>query len=257
MQYLNPAVFLDEFFRTVKNEKSLLLLDYDGTLAPFNEDPLKASPYPEVLVQVQEIVERKRTKVVIISGRELKTLSSLLLLHSLPEIWGSHGAERLTVNGEYTLQKPSEHCRQGLAKAQEFCYQHLPFARYESKPASFAIHWRGWDEAAQALIPEIQKTFEEIARESDLKLCPFDGGLELMGQDWNKGKAVETLLHDSSYQAIAYLGDDLTDEDAFRVLGSQGLKILVRKELRPTLADIQLTPPHEVVDFLKRWNQVQ
>jgi len=53
----------------------------------------------------------------------------------------------------------------------------------------------------------------------------------------------------------AYLGDDLTDEDAFKQLGQRGLKVLVRKVLRDTLADIWLEPPDELIWFLKKWEK--
>jgi trehalose-6-phosphatase len=53
--------------------------------------------------------------------------------------------------------------------------------------------------------------------------------------------------------AIAYLGDDLTDEDAFAAVKPRGLAVLVRPELRETEADVWLQPPRELVAFLKRW----
>lgn len=55
--------------------------------------------------------------------------------------------------------------------------------------------------------------------------------------------------------AIAYLGDDLTDEDAFQALDTRGLRVLVRDALRPTAADIWLQPPDELLDFLRSWRQ--
>ncbi|MBU1936081.1 trehalose-phosphatase, partial [bacterium] len=52
---------------------------------------------------------------------------------------------------------------------------------------------------------------------------------------------------------VAYLGDDLTDEDAFRVLKGKGLGVLVRPEFRPTTADLWLQPPDDLIEFLKNW----
>jgi trehalose 6-phosphate phosphatase len=51
----------------------------------------------------------------------------------------------------------------------------------------------------------------------------------------------------------AYLGDDVTDEDAFKALANKGLRALVREQLRETVADIWLIPPVELREFLKRW----
>jgi trehalose-6-phosphatase len=55
---------------------------------------------------------------------------------------------------------------------------------------------------------------------------------------------------------VAYLGDDLTDEDAFRALKGKGLSVLVRKESRTTEADCWLKPPDELLDFLKKWHKL-
>jgi hypothetical protein len=52
---------------------------------------------------------------------------------------------------------------------------------------------------------------------------------------------------------VAFLGDDQTDEEAFAAIGDRGLKVLVRNNLRPTRANVKLTPPHELVDFLDNW----
>jgi len=52
---------------------------------------------------------------------------------------------------------------------------------------------------------------------------------------------------------MAYLGDDITDEDAFQALGNRGLKVLVRQEPRQTLADIQIKPPDDLFKFLDKW----
>ena len=70
----------------------------------------------------------------------------------------------------------------------------------------------------------------------------------------HKGDAVKQILAESPNDAvIAYLGDDLTDEDAFKALQGKGLSVLVRDTRRETLADCWLTPPHELLDFLHNW----
>jgi trehalose-6-phosphatase len=52
---------------------------------------------------------------------------------------------------------------------------------------------------------------------------------------------------------IAYLGDDRTDEDAFHALRGRGLTVLVRDQPRPTLAEVQLRPPQELIQFFRDW----
>lgn len=67
---------------------------------------------------------------------------------------------------------------------------------------------------------------------------------------------VERLLGEMGPGTVAaYLGDDLTDEDAFRAIRGRGTGILVREEFRPTAAGFLLKPPEDVLDFLARWNE--
>jgi trehalose-phosphatase len=80
--------------------------------------------------------------------------------------------------------------------------------------------------------------------------------LELRIHGINKGEAMRTILAESPLQCVcAYLGDDTTDEEVFAVLGERGLKVLVRAEPRPTLADVCLRPPEELCLFLDRWTK--
>jgi trehalose-phosphatase len=87
-----------------------------------------------------------------------------------------------------------------------------------------------------------------------MQLLPFDGGLELRSSDRTKGTAVVQILSEEGDQVpVAYLGDDLTDEDAFAALGSRGYSVLVRTEVRESFARFWLRPPEELVEFLDIW----
>ena len=87
-----------------------------------------------------------------------------------------------------------------------------------------------------------------------LKLLEFDGGIEIRPPEANKGDAVRTILSEMNPETpAAYLGDDNTDEHAFQAMNGRGLSILVRPRWRPTTAQLWLSPPDEVLDFLTRW----
>jgi len=87
-----------------------------------------------------------------------------------------------------------------------------------------------------------------------LTLHEFDGGLELRPSGITKAQAVDRILCEMpSGTAAAYLGDDLTDEDAFVAIKGRGLAVLVRETFRDTCADIWLRPPDELLAFLRRW----
>ncbi|MEO8630619.1 MAG: trehalose-phosphatase, partial [Betaproteobacteria bacterium] len=85
----------------------------------------------------------------------------------------------------------------------------------------------------------------------------FESGIELRAHGRTKAHAVATLLQESNRDIpAAYLGDDLTDEDAFAALAGHGLSVLVRSQKRETAAQAWLRPPEELLAFLQRWARV-
>jgi trehalose-phosphatase len=88
-------------------------------------------------------------------------------------------------------------------------------------------------------------------------LIEFDGGLELRVREPNKGTVVRAIRKELPIDCpVSYLGDDLTDEDAFRALKGEGLSLLVRPEYRSTTADAWLRPPEELATFLNDWLRI-
>ncbi len=232
------------------------MLDYDGTLAPFHVRPELAVPYPEVAAVLQEIVHAGGTRVVIISGRPADEVLPLLTLTERPEIWGAHGWERLLADGRRIVEQPGSDARNALTQAAAALEKILPSgARLERKLASIALHWRGLPEdGAQRLRAEATACWEPATRKGVLELLPFDGGLELRAVGCNKQYAVKAILSETAQDSpVAYLGDDYTDEDAFRAVKPRGLGVLVRPEFRETAADVWLQPPQELAAFLKHW----
>lgn len=92
MEQLHLQANLDSFFaRLAAAPRRALLLDYDGTLAPFKTKRQQAAPYPGVPELLAAVRDAGRTRVVVISGRSVADLGRLLGLDALPELWGSHG----------------------------------------------------------------------------------------------------------------------------------------------------------------------
>jgi len=126
--------------------QSLLMLDYDGTLAPFRTNPEQAVPYPGIAPLLEEIMQAGRTRVVIISGRDARDVVSLLKVDPHPEIWGFHGLQRLKIDGTIELAPLDESTIQALAAAEDWLRaQHLE-GTAEFKAGSIAVHWRGLSE---------------------------------------------------------------------------------------------------------------
>jgi trehalose-phosphatase len=247
------ALFFD---RLRQAPARLLLLDYDGTLAPFTPDRMHAFPYREIPELISRIMAAK-TRVVLISGRSARELLFLSGIHPQPEIWGSHGAERLLADGSYEVDAPDAEHRMALQRARHAFIHAGLTDRLESKPGSIAVHWRGLSSTQQrATETEVRHICEPLVRQHGMELLRFDGGLELRAPGKNKGDAVHSILSEFRAEvAAAYLGDDQTDENAFHAIKGRGLAVLVRPEPRPTSADVWLKPPEELLRFLRDWLQ--
>lgn len=250
---------LDAFFeRLGRINLRVLLLDYDGTLAPFRVERNAAFPYPGIPALLDQIMETG-TRVTLISGRWIKDLTPLLKLKKQPEIWGSHGWERLYSDGRYVVAQPDASALKGLAQADTWSDEITALGGcIEQKPACLAIHWRRLEpENVERIRSRVLENWIWVACQTGLKVHSFDGGIELRVPGRSKGYAVETILEETGPDAaVAFLGDDFTDEDAFRALKGKGLSVLVREQFRPTLADAWLRPPGELVEFLKSWIKV-
>ena len=235
--------------------KSVLILDYDGTLAPFRPERDLAVPYAGVPVRLARIMDSNRTRLVIVSGRRVQDVKALLPLDTFPEIWGCHGGERLDAFGKYRIATLPRRVVEALTQVDAWVAQNDMQERCERKPISVAFHWRGLPPGeASALKDKIEARFAGSAAEFGLALHAFDGGLELRAANITKAHAVQVIVGETAKDApAAYLGDDVTDEDAFEALGGRGLKVLVREELRPTRADLWLVPPEDLLGFLDNW----
>lgn len=249
---------VESFVKTVaKASRSLLLLDYDGTLAPFHTERDQALPYPGVAEVLQEIVRNGRTRVVIISGRAVSDAIPLLDIHPCPEVWGLHGLQRQKPDERAEISELDESILEALSAAEHWLeYQQLRHAA-EFKTGSIAVHWRGLGECeAEAVRGRVLLGWMPIAERFGLDLLEFDGGVEIRPPQADKGDAVGTLLQEVDPDApAAYLGDDNTDEPAFRVMNGRGLSVLVRTKWRETAARLWLQPPEELLDFLTQWLQ--
>lgn len=255
MQILDPAGEPEPFLQRLgAARRRALLLDYDGTLAPFTVARDEAVPYAGIRPRLEAIVNAGQTRVVIISGRAAAEVSALLALRVGVEVWGSHGWERRLSNGEDRSGEPPRAQREAVAQALAQARQ-VPPAQLERKPFSLALHWRGMDETARAaLAAPIRQAWRSLADSATLELHEFDGGMELRIPGRDKGYAVRTLAEElGPDSAMAYLGDDRTDEDAFRAIAPLGLGVLVRETLRPTAARLWLQPPDELIWFLDQW----
>jgi trehalose-phosphatase len=234
-------------------KRRVLLLDYDGTIAPVCADRHRAFPYSNVPELMRCIMRTCGTRLIVVTGRAAREVPPLLGL--TPETWGSYGIERLHPNGHHEDVEVGEEAFQVLERA-ETCLEREGLGELiEVKLAGVAVHWRGLRPADVLEIKTIAyRVLEPLAFEPGMALAEFEDGIEIRLRSANKGEALRGLLHDlNSDVPVAYLGDDATDEDAFRVLNGRGLSVLVNSKYRFSAAQMWLRPPDDLIGFLTDW----
>lgn len=234
-----------------------LLLDYDGTLAPFRVERQQARPYPAAAEILARMLSAGHTRIVLVTGRPVEQVLELLDRLPVPEIWGVHGWERRMPDGRRADVAPDPTALGQLDEAWRAVQTAALRGRAERKRTTIALHWRGLPPERIADVRERARVaWTEVLESGRFDLREFDGGLELRLRGRSKGDAVATIAEEQGPGVLlAYLGDDDTDEDAFAVVPAGGLGVLVRDRARPTRAQAWLRPPEELVAFLAAWHR--
>ena len=225
-------------------------------LPPFDKIDTRRFRILGVTPLLKEIIAAGHTRLVLITGRCAHELIPLLDVFPHPEIWGTHGLERLRTDGSHEMHPIDQYTLEALSAADEWVERLKLHKRAEHKPGSLAVHWRGLsDNEVREIRRKLLLGWLSIADRACLRLDQFDGGVEMRMADPNKGDAVRTMLTEMDIDdaPIAYLGSDESDEDAFHVLQNRGLCVLVRSQRRETAANLWLRPPVQLLAFLRDW----
>ena len=240
----------------------LLLSDYDGTLTPIVEHPELAHLSTATRSLLQELAQQQRYTVGIISGRALRDLKLRVGVESMLYA-GNHGleVEGASVSFVHPVAEEFKAVAHELNLALQRGISTIKGAFVEDKGLSLSVHYRLADSERE---PEVKSAFEHAVSEPRrLGKVRTTAGKKVYevrpAVDWDKGKAIAMVVAETSRAqpesrtTAVFLGDDLTDEDGFMVVGKLGgITVFVGDEPRETAADYFLRSPSEVADFLSR-----
>jgi len=250
----------DEIKKELSNKFIFLFLDYDGTLTPIVETPNKALMPQEIRELLKKFLKSSDYALAIISGRSLNDIKNIVGLKKIIYV-GNHGLEidgpkikfesRVSSRLKSIIRRLYEDMKNKLTE--------IKGVLIEDKGLSISIHHRLVDRKD---LPLLQSIFTEIinpyVKRDRIKI---DSGKEVYeikpSVKWDKGKVVLWLLARQQFVVREkpllpiYIGDDATDEDAFKVLENKGLTIFVGKP-KPSYARYYLKNTKEVAEFLHK-----
>ena len=235
----------------------LLVLDYDGTLAPLRTKRFEARLPARVRAALERLVASGRSQVAIVSGRSLDELCALtagLDIHRVAE----HGWDELPPGGEPLRRELPARAGRAMSLADDEARASGWTPHVERKRCSRVLHTRGLEPAAaEALQSSVGAAWRALAARHGLVVRDMDGGLELRVPDVDKGTAVSAMIaRCAPGTCVAYIGDDDTDEDAFRSVAPVGWAIRVGATERPSRANARLESVEDMGDFLVHWEVV-
>ncbi|WP_420368076.1 trehalose-phosphatase [Curtobacterium sp. L1-20] len=228
----------------------LVALDFDGTLAPFADEPSQVGALPASWAAVLTLHRARDTEVVLVSGRPLDSLAAVSHAPAEMALVGSHGVEwRVDGHDEAALTDDEVARVARVGAALDAVGERFPGVVIEHKPAGHGVHTRrvGSDVAAEA-----DAAASAAAHEADPDVLERGGKdiLEFAVRHVTKGDAIARLRDLHGADAVFFAGDDVTDEDAFRVLGDGDVGVKVGEG--ETLAAYRVADPAALTGVLKQ-----
>ncbi|OGQ78877.1 MAG: bifunctional alpha,alpha-trehalose-phosphate synthase (UDP-forming)/trehalose-phosphatase [Deltaproteobacteria bacterium RIFCSPLOWO2_12_FULL_60_19] len=238
-----------------QSRRRVLFLDYDGTLTPLARHPALVKPNETQMDLLCSLTADPRNTVVIISGRDRSTLDKWFGDLSVGLV-AEHGAWLKGVGKPWRLSKSMTSEWKGqLLPILESYADRLPGAFVEEKEHSVAWHYRSADpDQAALLAAEMTDHLANLTAKADLQVSQGNRVVEIRHAGVNKGTAARDWIANADFDFVLAIGDDLTDEELFRVLPESAMSI--RVGLVSTHARYNLRVPAEVLELLNALAQL-
>lgn len=245
----------EEIKEQIEGREVVVFLDYDGTLTPIVSRPEDAFLSEAMRKTLTNLASQ--CPLAIISGRGLKDIKGRVGINNLYYA-GSHGFEIKGPKGLKMEHKEARKLLPVLDEAEESLKQQLADidgAQVERKKFTIAVHYRN---VRDEHVGSVEEVVDHAADHySGLRKAEGKKVYELRPDiDWDKGKAISWLLDTLNLVGpevfLFYIGDDITDEDAFEALAGQGIGIVVGEDSRTTEAVFRLNSPDQVRMFLRK-----
>jgi trehalose 6-phosphate synthase/phosphatase len=229
----------------------LLVLDYDGTLTSFSEDPDAVRPDSWLLDTLGTLAESPDTEVVVVSGRDRHTLGEWFV--GLPvDLVAEHGVWVRSGDEEWlTIEPLNDEWKARIRPVLEAFTDRTPGSFVEEKDFSLVWHHRAVGrELAETRVGELKETLVSLAGDYDLAVTEGNQVIEVRAAGVNKGRAAYRWMCREDLDFVFFAGDDATDEDVFEVAPEGAWTVKVG--LGPTHASYSVRRPRELRALLER-----
>jgi trehalose 6-phosphate synthase/phosphatase len=234
-----------------KANSRCILLDYDGTLTPIQKLPSLANPNEDILNLLTDLANDPLSEVVVISGRDANTLDSWLG-HLQLTLVAEHGAEIKYKNQQWQQQVSlSSDWKDQIKPLLELYVTRCAGSFIEEKKNTLAWHYRN-THADLGFIRsrELRNNLLQLTINRPLQVIDGNKVLEVRMMGIDKGTTVQKILNEFKPEFVFCIGDDVTDEDMFRILRGQAYTVKIGSG--NTAAEYTLTSQTQVVPLLKR-----
>ena len=245
---------LEEDF--AKSHVKLILLDFDGTIAPISNNPDMVEPSKTILLILNEMTKNPNTTIVVVSGRtrnDLERWFGKMRVNLVAE----HGAWIKEINDVWRMPVPlTSEWKNKLLPTMRSYVDKLPGSTLEEKEFTLVWHYRAANPELSSLrAKELADELKNLIVNTDLQVLIGKKTLEVKSVKVDKGTAAQHWISNNHYDLILSMGDDRTDEDVFKVLS--GNAVSIRIGIAPSRARYYLRSQAEVTQLFEQLSSLE